>query len=50
MTFQIVIDRAVLGIRHHDLYLALSILGMLLNQIGKQMALINRPGSYLRWR
>jgi hypothetical protein len=47
MTFKIVLDRAVLGIRHHDLYLALSILSMLLKQIGKQMALINRPGSHL---
>ena len=47
MTFQIILDRAVLGIRHHHLYLALRILRMLLNQLGKQMALINRPGSHL---
>ena len=30
MTFQIVLDRAVLGVRHHHLYLALSVLSMLL--------------------
>ena len=47
MAFQIIIYRAVLGIRHHDLYLALGIPGMLLNQIGKEMALIHRPGSHL---
>lgn len=46
MAFQIIIDRAVLGIRHHDLYRALGIPGMLLNQIGKEMALIHRPGSH----
>ena len=47
MTFQIILDRAVLGIRHHHLYLALRILSMLLNQLGKQMALVHRPGSHL---
>src|SRR3989339_67015 len=46
MTFKIVIDRAILGIRHRDLYPALSILSMLINKIGKQMALINCPGSH----
>jgi hypothetical protein len=46
MAVQIVMDRAVLGIRHHDLYLALSILSMLLKKIRKQMALIHRPGSH----